>query len=107
MIEEAAQTALDTADALLAILDRMDGDADHEDSRDAGPALAAPESHHGRQVVWLHGNERDREAGAPETVLPIVTAKDAVTSPAPLAWGGRGNIVSAAGVVLLEMVAGR
>ena len=38
-IEEAAQTALDTADALLAILDRTDGDTDAEDGRDAEPSL--------------------------------------------------------------------
>ncbi len=31
-LEEAAQTALDAADRIIAVLDRMDGDADHEDN---------------------------------------------------------------------------
>ena len=99
---EALQTALDAADHIIAVLDRMDGDEDHEDGADAEAALAAPENHHGSQVVWLHGGDGDRETEAPETVLPELTIPFE-----PLPWGGRGNVVSAAGVALLEMVAGR
>ncbi|TXM64443.1 hypothetical protein FV226_26495 [Methylobacterium sp. WL12] len=99
VIEEAAQSALDTADNLLAILDRMDGDTDAEDGGDAEPSLAAPENHHGSQVVWMRGNDADQEAEVSETVLPEV-----VIPFVPLPWGGRGNIISAAGVALLEMV---
>lgn len=107
VLEEGAQGALDTADALLAILDRMDGDTDREDGGDAEPSLAAPENHHGSQVMWLRASDQDREAEAPETVLPIVAAECPAISPSPLPWGGRGNVISAAGVVLLEMVVGR
>ncbi|MFK5600621.1 hypothetical protein ACFZ8E_27115 [Methylobacterium sp. HMF5984] len=107
MIEEAAQAALDTADSLLAILDRMDGDADAEDSRDAEPTLGAPENHHGSQVVWMGGNDADRKAEEPEAVLPIVVAERLVALFAPLPWRGSGNVVAAAGVALLGMVAGR
>lgn len=59
-IEEAAQAALDTADRLLAILDRMDGDAEAEDGGDAEPDLGAPEGHDS-QVTWLRGTSRDLE----------------------------------------------
>ena len=65
VIEEAAQAALDTADRLLAILDRMDGDADREDSGDAEPDLGAPEGHVS-QVAWLRGTTRDLELTSPE-----------------------------------------
>ena len=104
---EALQTALDAADHIIAVLDRMDGDADAEDGADAEPALAAPENHHGSQVVWLRGNDADREAEAPETVLPVVAAEGAVIPFVPLPWGGRGNVISAAGMALLNMVGGR
>jgi hypothetical protein len=101
-LEEAAQTALDAADRIIAVLDRMDGDADHEDSGDAEPSLAAPENHHASQVTWLRGNDQDRESEAPETVLPEMTMP-----PVPLRWGGAGNVVSAAGVAVLTLVARR
>ena len=107
VIEEAAQAALDTADSLLAILDRMDGDPDREDGGDTEPALAAPENHHGSQVVWLRGNDGDREEEAPETVLPDVAAERAAIPAPPFPWNGHGNVVTAAGVVLFDMVAGR
>ena len=50
-LEEAAQIALDAADRIIAVLDRMDGDADHEDGEDAEPSLAAPEDATGSQVT--------------------------------------------------------
>ncbi|MCJ2069330.1 hypothetical protein MKK75_11045 [Methylobacterium sp. J-030] len=58
-LEEAAQIALDAADRIIAVLDRMDGDADHEDGGDAEPTLAAPENATGSQVVWMRGSDRD------------------------------------------------
>ena len=51
-IEEAAQGALDTADQLIALLDRLDGDAE--------PSLGAPEGH-ASQIVWLRGTASDIE----------------------------------------------
>lgn len=59
-IEEAAQAALDTADRLIALLDRMDGDTDDEDGGDTEPSLGAPEGH-ASQVVWLRGSDLDHE----------------------------------------------
>ncbi|MGU3536817.1 hypothetical protein [Methylobacterium sp. A54F] len=59
-IEEAAQAALDTADQLIAILDRIDGDPDREEGGDAEPSLGAPDGHE-NQVVWLRGSDRDLE----------------------------------------------
>ena len=50
-LEEAAQIALDAADRIIAVLDRMDGDPDLEDGGDAEPSLAAPENTAGSQVT--------------------------------------------------------
>jgi hypothetical protein len=60
-IEEAAQAALDTADRLIALLDRIEGDTDREEGGDAEPSLGAPENHHGSQIVWLRGSSSDTE----------------------------------------------
>ncbi|MCJ2061006.1 hypothetical protein MKL09_31365 [Methylobacterium sp. J-048] len=100
-LEEAAQVALDAADRIIAVLDCMDGDADLEDGGDAEPSLAAPENHHGAQVTWLRGNDADREAEAPETVLPEVAT---VIEMEPLRWGGRGNVLAAAGTFLVDIL---
>ncbi|MBN4098596.1 MULTISPECIES: hypothetical protein [Methylobacterium] len=102
-LEEAAQTALDAADRIIAVLDRMDGDADHEDGGDAEPSLAAPENHEGSQVVYMRGGDRDGEADTPETVLPKVPV-----DPQPVAeilpWRGRGNVIAAAGSFLVDLL---
>lgn len=63
-IEDAAQAALDTADRLIALLDRIEGDTDREDGADAEPSLGAPENHHASQVVWLRGSSSDAEQDA-------------------------------------------
>ena len=63
-IEEAAQAALDTADRLIALLDRIEGDTDREDGADTEPSLGAPENHHASQVVWLRGSSSDAEQDA-------------------------------------------
>lgn len=99
-IEAGVQSALDLADHYIAVLNGMDGCPDLEDGADAEPSLAAPENHHGSQVTWLRGGDADGEAEAAETVLPEVAIE-------ALPWGGNGNVVAAAGVMLLEMVAGR
>ncbi|MCJ2141569.1 hypothetical protein [Methylobacterium sp. E-066] len=98
-LEEAAQVALDAADRIIAVLDRLDGDPDFEDGADEEPSLAAPENHTGSQVVWMRGNDQDREIEAPETVLPEV-ALEAVILP----WRGRGNIIAAAGSLLVDLL---
>jgi hypothetical protein len=106
-LEEAAQIALDAADRIIAVLDRMDGDTDHEDDADDEPSLAAPENTGGSQVVYMRGNDQDREAEAPETVLPEVAAEpEPETPPAAniLPWRGRGNVISAAGTMLLDLL---
>ncbi|WP_187273801.1 hypothetical protein [Methylobacterium sp. WL8] len=53
-------------------------------------------------MVWLRGDDGDREAEAPETELLEVAIPFVA-----LAWGGRGNVLAAAGVALLNMVGGR
>ncbi|MDE4915260.1 hypothetical protein PQI07_32255 [Methylobacterium sp. 092160098-2] len=102
------QTALDAADRIIAVLDRMDrmdGDADHEDSGDAEPSLAAPKNHTGSQAVYMRGSDQDRVAEAPEPVVPGVP-----TEPQPVAeilpWRGRGNVIAAAGATILDIVVG-
>ncbi|MCJ2093989.1 MULTISPECIES: hypothetical protein [unclassified Methylobacterium] len=101
-LEEAAQTALDAADRIIAVLDRMDGDTDIEDGADAEPSLAAPENHTGSQITWLRGNDQDREVETAETALPEVAAEPAANS-IVLPWRGRGNVISAAGISLLDL----
>ncbi|MCJ2089596.1 hypothetical protein MKK88_26930 [Methylobacterium sp. E-005] len=103
-LEEAAQVALDAADRIIAVLDSMDGDADHEDGGDAEPSLAAPENATGSQVTWLRGNDQDREAEAPETALPAVAAEATVIHVEPLRWGGRGNVIAAAGSFIIDLL---
>ena len=102
-LEEAAQVALDAADCIIAVLDRMDGDPDLEDGADAEPSLAAPENTAGSQVVYMRGGDRDCEAEAPETVLPEVAAE---TQPVAeiLPWRGRGNVIAAAGSFLVDLL---
>ena len=105
-LEEAAQTALDVADRIIAVLDRMDGDADHEDGGDAEPSLAAPENVTGSQLVYMRRSDQDREAEAPEAVLPEVVAEPP-SEAIVLSWRGRGNVIAAAGLMLVDMVVRR
>ena len=102
-LEEAAQIALDAADRIIAVLDHMDGDADLEDGGDAEPSLAAPENHTGSQVTWLRGNDQDREAEASEAVLPVVPAEPE-PEPIVLPWRGRGNVIAAAGSLIVDLL---
>jgi hypothetical protein len=102
-LEEAAQIALDAADKIIAVLDGMDGDADHEDGGDAEPSLAAPENATGSQVTWLRGNDQDREAEASEAVLPVVPAEPEPAS-IVLPWRGRGNVIAAAGSLIVDLL---
>ncbi|MGE8128925.1 hypothetical protein ACQKQD_18290 [Methylobacterium sp. NPDC080182] len=62
--EKLAELALDIVDRIVALLDADDGDPDTEDGGDAEPSLGAPENHHGSQVVWLRGTDRDLEVDA-------------------------------------------
>ena len=59
--ERLAGLALDIVDRIVAILDDQDGDPDREDGGDAEPSLGSPENHHGSQVVWFRGTDRDLE----------------------------------------------
>lgn len=99
-IEAGVQAALDLADHYIAVLNGIDGCPDLEDGADAEPSLAAPENHEGSQVVYMRGGDQDREEAAAETVLPMVPVQ-------PLPWSGNGNVLAAAGAMLLEMVVGR
>ncbi|MCJ2049092.1 hypothetical protein [Methylobacterium sp. J-070] len=105
-IEAGVQAALDLADHYIAVLNGMDGCPDLEDGGDAEPSLAAPESATGSQVVYMRGNDQDREAEAPEAVLPEVAAEP-VPEAEILPWRGRGNVIAALGVTILDMVGDR
>lgn len=61
-----------------------------------------PQNYTGSQVVWMHGSDQDCESVALETALPEVTAEqpEAIILP----WCGRGNVIAAVGVALLDMV---
>ena len=106
-LEEAAQTALDAADRIIAVLDSLDGDADLEDGGDAEPSLAAPENATGSQVVYMRGSDRDGEAEAAEIVLAEVAAEPEPETPLAtniLPWRGRGNVLAPAGTMLLDLL---
>ena len=95
----------------------MDGDADHEDGGDAELSLAAPENTTGSQVVYMRGGNQDCETETPEIAIPetrIEVPPSAVTELPPgalaiciepLRWGGNGNVVSLAGVAVLDLSA--
>jgi len=55
-------------------------------------------------VTWLRGNDQDRKGEAPETPLPEVSAEAFVIHVEPMRWGGRGNLLAAAGVALLDLL---
>ncbi|KAA0122831.1 hypothetical protein CIW48_15420 [Methylobacterium sp. P1-11] len=105
-LEEAAQTALDAADRIIAVLDRMDGGVDHDETGGSKPSLASPENVTYSQVVYMRGGDQDREAEAAETTPPEVPAEQpaaTVIQVPPMRWGGRGNIIAAAGAALLDL----
>jgi hypothetical protein len=81
----------------------MDGDADQEDGGDAEPSLAAPENATGSRVTWLRGNDQDREDEAPETTL-LEVAAEPLPEAMILPWRGRGNVIAAAGVALIDLL---
>jgi len=107
-LEEAAQTALDAADRIIAALDLME---------DAGPALMAMAAHAG-QVVTLRepatpveGELTPEPEPIPQEVPPAEPAlapEEVAPEPAPeaiiLPWRGAGNVVSAAGCAVLALV---
>ena len=97
-LEDAAQTALDAADRIIAVLNRIDGCPDLEDGGEAEPSLAAPENQ-GSQATWTRGTDQDREAAAAEISLPEVAV-----IPWPLPWSGKSNVVAVAGTALLDLV---
>lgn len=72
------------------------------------PSLAEPENVAGSQMTWLRGNDQDREADQPETVLREDVVSQPQAEPQPTAeilpWRGRGNVIAAAGVALLDLL---
>ncbi|UHC19456.1 hypothetical protein LRS73_31875 [Methylobacterium currus] len=64
-IERTIEVALETAQRLIGILDRADGNPDFEDGGDNEPSLGAPEGD-GSQLVWFRGGDRDIETITPE-----------------------------------------
>ncbi|MCJ2070061.1 hypothetical protein MKK75_14865 [Methylobacterium sp. J-030] len=108
-LEEAAQIALDAADRIIAVLDQLDGDPDMEDGADAEPSLAAPENVAGSQMTWLRGGDQDREEEVSEPALQVVVvepqpADENLPEAVVLPWRGRGNVIAAAGVMILDML---
>jgi hypothetical protein len=93
------------ADRIIAVLDSLDGDADHEDGGDDEPSSAAPENATGSQVVYMRGSDRVGEAEVPEITLPEV-AMECASEPSTLPWNGRGNVLMACGTLLLDLVSG-
>ncbi|MGT2488604.1 hypothetical protein ACU4GA_27185 [Methylobacterium oryzae CBMB20] len=87
-LEEAAQTALDAADRIIAVLDRLDGDEI--------PATAA--------VVELpQAINMTGQADTLEEAGEVEASPNVIQVP-PIRWGGQGNVIAAAGTALLDLV---
>lgn len=67
------------------------------------PALAAPETLTGNQAVWMRSGDENREAEAPETMLPEMPAQR-VPEAVRLPWRGRGNIIAVVDMPLLDLL---
>lgn len=116
-LEEAAQTALDAADKIIAALDRLDG------TGEADASLIAMAAHAG-QVVHLRETPApvetepapepeptpqeaaQAEPETPETAPEEIAPPEPVYEPIRLPWRGAGNVVSAAGCAVLTLVIG-
>lgn len=51
----------------------------------------------------MRGNDADRETETPEVVMPEVAAAPIVEAEI-LPWRGRGNVIAAAGVLLVNLL---
>ncbi|MCJ2023854.1 hypothetical protein [Methylobacterium sp. J-067] len=107
-LEQAAQTALDAADKIIAALDRIKDDAETATE----PVFKAIVAHAG-QVIHLHEPAQPMPAPEPapeapqdetqDEPAPVATADVRQLFP-PLPWGGAGNVVAAAGCAVLALV---
>jgi len=63
-------------------------------------------AHHERRSRIPCGNDQDRETEAPEIAVPEVAAETTtmVIEVEALRWGGRGNVVAAAGSLLVDLL---
>lgn len=109
-LEEAAQTALDAADKIIAALDGIEGGADPQAAETASASSFKAMAAHAGQVILLR--EPAQPVPAPEAPqdeppaapAPATTAEVHQLFP-PLPWGGAGNVVAAGGCVLFALVA--
>ncbi len=71
-------------------------------------SLCRPDDYQASQVTWLRGNDQDREAEAPETLLPEVAAETQQPEIPPkaivLPWRRCGNVIASAGTFLVELL---
>lgn len=109
-LEDAAQSALDAADSILAALDRIEG---AETAPDPRPAVTAAQAGH---VIHLREPAAPPAPPepAPETPTETPQAEPEPVAPPeirasfpPLPWGGAGNVVSAAGIALFAVMGAR
>lgn len=111
-LEEAAQTALDAADKIIAALDRIDG-ADGE----GDASLTAMAAHAGRVAQLreapapVETEPASEPAPAPQEAAPAEpeapeAAPEEIALPEPirLPWRGTGNVVAAAGCAVLALI---
>lgn len=112
-LEEAAQTALDAADKIIAALDGIEDGSDPQATEAAPePNLKAMAAHAG-QVIQLRDAAQPTPTPEPEpeapqdeppaAPAPVATAEVRQLVP-PLPWGGAGNVVAAAGCAVLALV---
>lgn len=113
-LEEAAQTALDAADKIIAALDRME---EAPAGIEAAKAASDPDGREEFRDTYARGRARDRAIAVPKPASPepepqveIETEPEPVIlpeirmPPAPLPWHGAGNVVAATGCAFLAMI---
>ena len=106
-LEEAAQTALDAADQILAALDQIegaDGEAAPRLRETPAPVDLAPPPQPMPEPIPQEGLPAEPEApdASPEEIAP----PEPIYEPIRLPWRGAGNVVSAAGCAVLALVIG-
>lgn len=65
-------------------------------------AFVKAPNHTGSQVTWLRGNDQDREIETADALLPEQEG-ESLPEAAILPWRGRGNVLAAAGVAILDL----
>ena len=116
-LEEAAQTALDAADKIIAALDRIESEGDagltamaaHAEQvahlrKTLAPVEAEPSPTPAPEAEPAPQEALAAEPEAPKTAPEPITLPEPAYEPIRLPWRGAGNVVAAAGCAVLALI---